>query len=179
MQVDVDSGRVVRSVPLPLALFGEGLTRIGDRLLQLTWHSGRALDFAHVDTFHLADVVGLFPADMARVLRAVGAREGPLVRERDTGLGDGWGAAYDVARGEVIVTDSSDTMAWLDPETLQQRRSAVVRHRGRALPWVNELEMVDGEVRGATAGLLCPGRDPTCTHRVQCCVPFNPAPSSP
>lgn len=158
MQVDVDTGEVLRSVPLPTALFGEGLTRIDDRLLQLTWHSGRALDFLHVDTFHSADVVGLFPADMARVLRAAG-REGPYVRERDTGLHDGWGAAYDAARREVAVTDSSDTMVWLDPETLERRRSAVVRDRGEALPWVNELEMVEGEVRlGRPAPPACAGQ---------------------
>lgn len=156
VQVDVETGEVLRSVDLPAALFGEGLTRIGDRLLQLTWHSGRALDFAHVDTFHTADVAGLFPADMARVLRAeddgAGAEAGAaaeLVRERDTGLSDGWGAAYDAARGEVAVTDMSDTMSWLDPHTLEQRRSAVVRDRGTPLPWVNELEMVEGEVRPA------------------------------
>eukprot|EP00892_Ulva_mutabilis_P000703 jgi/Ulvmu1/10633/UM066_0012.1 len=147
-EVDVDTGEVMRSVRLPTALFGEGLTRIGDRLLQLTWHSGRALDFSNIDTFHEADVVGMFPADMGRVLRTVGAREGPHVRERDTGLRDGWGAAYDAERGEVVVSDSSDTMVWLDPETLERRRSAVVRDRGRAVPWVNELEMVEGEVWG-------------------------------
>lgn len=152
-QVDVDTGEVLRSVDLPDALFGEGLTRVGDRLLQLTWHSGRALDFAHVDTFHNADVVGMFPDDMARVLRAEadgagteGAEAAPLVLERDTGLTDGWGAAYDAARGEIAVTDMSDTMSWLDPQTLERRRSAVIRDRGKALPWVNELEMVEGEV---------------------------------
>lgn len=142
----MDTGEVVRSVNLPPALFGEGLTRVGDSLLQLTWHSGRALHFSHIDTFHDADVAGLFPADMARVLRAEGGEEAALVRERDTGLTDGWGAAYDAARGEVVVTDMSETMTWLDRETLQARRSAVVRDRGRPLPWVNELEMVDGEV---------------------------------
>lgn len=67
------------------------------------------------------------------------------MRERHTGLSDGWGAAFDGT--SVVVTDSSTTMRWLDPVTLETTRAAVVRDGGRDIPWLNELEVVDGEVR--------------------------------
>src|SRR6516165_5794340 len=40
-RVEWPSGRVVRRVDLPADVFGEGLARVGDRLIQLTWRSGR------------------------------------------------------------------------------------------------------------------------------------------
>jgi len=36
-RVDIRSGRVEQSVPLPAALFGEGLAVLNHRLVQLTW----------------------------------------------------------------------------------------------------------------------------------------------
>ena len=38
--IDRASGRVLRSYDLPATMFAEGLTRIGDRLVVLTWHDG-------------------------------------------------------------------------------------------------------------------------------------------
>ena len=42
-RVDPESGVVERGVDLPADLFGEGLARVGGRLVQLTWQNGRAL----------------------------------------------------------------------------------------------------------------------------------------
>lgn len=41
--IDPNSGRVVRSAPLPAQLFGEGLAAVGEALLQLTWQEHVAL----------------------------------------------------------------------------------------------------------------------------------------
>lgn len=136
VQVDVDTGEVRRSVALPRELFGEGTARFGDKLLQLTWRRGTVLEYASVGTFHTADTVNF----------TVGATS------RDTGLRDGWGITHD---GEfAVVTDSSPTMRWLHPETLRVEREAVVYDGEAAVPWVNELEWIDGEVRPCACFLL-------------------------
>lgn len=49
-EVDLKTGRVLRSKPLPESDFGEGLTRIRDRLYQVTWKSSRAWSYS-VDNF--------------------------------------------------------------------------------------------------------------------------------
>src|SRR5664279_2800398 len=42
-RVDLTSGQVEQESKLPPELFGEGLARVGDRLVQLTWKNHRAL----------------------------------------------------------------------------------------------------------------------------------------
>ena len=44
-ELDPDTGAVRRSVPLPGQLFGEGITVVGDRIWQLTWRDGVALEW--------------------------------------------------------------------------------------------------------------------------------------
>ena len=92
----MDSGRVLRAVSLPRHLFGEGLARVGRRLLQLTWQRGTLLEYTDVSTFHRADVVN-FSAG---------------VQKRDTGLRDGWGITFDEAKNELLITDASTLMRW-------------------------------------------------------------------
>lgn len=59
------------------------------------------------------------------------------VQELQSPLRDGWGICTDGA--SLIVSDSSPTLAWLDPDTLQQQRTVEV-HDGEAIvPWVNEV----------------------------------------
>jgi glutaminyl-peptide cyclotransferase len=123
---------VLRSVTLPRHLFGEGLTRASDRLLQLTWRRGTLLEYSDVGTFHTAD--------LANFTRGVAT-------SRDTGLHDGWGITWDAASDLLVVTDSSPKMFWFDAASLALRREAVVRDGGVEVPWVNELEWIDGEAR--------------------------------
>jgi glutamine cyclotransferase len=49
-EVDMLTGEVLRSRDLPYEDFGEGLTRHGGRLFQLTWQSGKTWSYA-VDDF--------------------------------------------------------------------------------------------------------------------------------
>lgn len=143
VQVDVDSGRVVRSVQLPRTHFGEGLTRTSSgSLLQLTWRSGTVFEYPDLATFHTGNFT------LAAAAAASGAAPGApaAVVQRHSGLQDGWGIAADGA-GALVVTDSSDTLYWLDESSLSQQRSAVITFEGVPLAWVNELEWVEGEVR--------------------------------
>lgn len=116
-RVAFPSGDVVKSVPLDREFFGEGLALVGDRLIQLTWRSKRAFIYDR-ESFAL---VGEFPYQT-----------------------EGWGLTYDGA--SLILSDGSDTLFFLDPQTYQETRSLKVTLDGRPLERLNELEYIRGEV---------------------------------
>ena len=116
-QVEWPTGRVLRRVALPPDVFGEGLARVGDRLVQLTWRSGRG-----------------FVYDL-RTLR--------LLREFRY-EGEGWGLAYDGA--SLILSDGTDVLTYLDPERFTPTRRLAVTWNGRPLHRLNELEFIEGAV---------------------------------
>lgn len=55
MQVNLATGAIIKSVPLPEQYFGEGITIVNDKIYQLTWTSGQCfrytMDFALDKTF--------------------------------------------------------------------------------------------------------------------------------
>ena len=55
----------------------------------------------------------------------------------NTGLKDGWGLTNDGTH--LIVTDSSDTLHWIDPTTFKKIRSLTIKDGDQALPWFNEV----------------------------------------
>jgi glutamine cyclotransferase len=98
-------------------LFGEGVTRLGDRIYQLTWRSRVGLVFAEAD---------LEPLQVFRI------------------PGEGWGLTND---GEsLIYSDGSHFLTWLDPETLQPTRRQPVTEAGRPVSRLNELEWINGRI---------------------------------
>ncbi|PRW50773.1 glutamine cyclotransferase [Chlorella sorokiniana] len=119
-EVDLETGQVLRSKALPERDFGEGVTRLGDRLYQVTWMSGRAWSYA----------VGNFDD----------------AKEITTPLKDGWGITSDGTH--LIVGDSSETLYWLDPATLEVARKVTVTDNGQPVKWLNELEWVEGLIWG-------------------------------
>jgi glutamine cyclotransferase len=116
-RVDLRSGRVLASRALPPDRFGEGLALLHGRLYQLTWKEGIAYSY---------DAVTLAPRDSFRY------------------VGEGWGLATDGT--SLIMSDGSDSLRVLSPETFQVQRSIHVHYRGAPLTQINELEYVNGEV---------------------------------
>lgn len=116
-RVDVESGEVERMVRLEPSYFGEGITVLDGRLYQLTWRSGRAFVY-DVDSF---ERLGSFQYG-----------------------GEGWGLADDGER--LIMSDGSERIRFLDPETFEVVRTIRVRAQGRPVVRLNELEFVDGEI---------------------------------
>jgi glutamine cyclotransferase len=116
-RVEWPSGRVLRRVSLPPDVFGEGLARVGNRLVQLTWRSGRGFVY---------DVATL------RLLREFRYE------------GEGWGLAYDGT--SLVLSDGTDVLTYLDPERLTPTRRLAVTWNGRPLRRLNELEVIEGEV---------------------------------
>lgn len=99
------------------SLFGEGITRLGDRIYQLTWRAGLLLEY---------DAADLSPLRTQRI----GTQ--------------GWGITHN--GGELIYSDGSPRLYFLEPETLSLKRSLDVTLNGRPLPRINELEWINGEI---------------------------------
>jgi glutaminyl-peptide cyclotransferase len=116
-QIDPKTGKVLRFVPVPRQYFAEGLARVGDRLIQITWQEGTAL---------LWDL-------------ATFERRGELPYS-----GEGWGLCYDGQR--LIMSDGSDRLSFRDPATFATTGSVNVTLDGRPAMELNELECVDGAV---------------------------------
>jgi glutaminyl-peptide cyclotransferase len=116
-RVDPESGVVEQKIELPAHLFGEGLTRVGGRLVQLTWQDGRAL------VWNLAN----------------------LHKEKEfTYQGEGWGLCFDGQH--LIMSDGSEKLSLRDPETFAKVGEILVRRAGRPVRNLNELECVEGVV---------------------------------
>jgi len=116
-RVAFPSGEVLQQVAVPPEYFGEGLTMVGDRLIQLTWKSKKAFVYDR-QTFGL---LGDFAYDT-----------------------EGWGLTYDGT--SLIKSDGSDALFFLDPETYQRTRTVQVTLDGRRIQRLNELEWIRGEV---------------------------------
>lgn len=115
--VDLATGSVRRRRALSERYFGEGLARVGERLVQLTWTSGRAIVFSR-DDFE-------------------------PVRELEY-AGEGWGLCFDGER--LVMSDGSAWLSFRDPDTFAEQQRVRVTHAGRPLGRLNELECVDGLV---------------------------------
>ncbi len=111
------TGRVLAQVELPEPLFGEGITVVGDRIWQLTWKSGIAIER---DRDTLAE------------------------RSRASYDGEGWGLCYDGQR--LVMSDGSDRLTFRDPATFEPLGSVVVRRDGQPVTEINELECAGGAV---------------------------------
>ncbi|BBZ07951.1 glutaminyl-peptide cyclotransferase [Mycolicibacterium doricum] len=117
-QLDPATGAVRRSTPLPGRYFGEGLTAVGDRIWQVTYRDGVAIEW---------DAKTFTPA-----------REVPIE-------GEGWGVCYD--GGQIVRSDGTDRLRFVAPADFTEAGSiAVTRPDGEVVTGLNELECVDGQV---------------------------------
>jgi glutamine cyclotransferase len=116
-EVELETGRVLRRVGLADHYFGEGLARVGDRLIQLTWRSG------------VAFVYGL---------------EDFRFRGVHQYAGEGWGLCWDGER--LVMSDGSATLSFRDPDSFRLLGSVDVTLNGVPLENLNELECVAGQV---------------------------------
>jgi glutamine cyclotransferase len=116
-KVDLASGRVEKQRSLPSMYFGEGIAILGGRLYELTWKSGVGI------------VYDLASFNMLRTFKY---------------SGEGWGLTQDGK--QLILSDGSPKIRFLDPETFAVVREIEVRDHGAPVERLNELEYVDGEI---------------------------------
>ena len=114
-RVDRDSGEVREARALPSEVFGEGLARVDDRLIQLTWRQGEALVW-NLDGFEEVERLGY--------------------------RGEGWGLCFDGR--SLVMSDGSSKLTFRDPETFEVVRQVVVVMGDGAVGRLNELECVEG-----------------------------------
>jgi glutamine cyclotransferase len=110
-RLELKSGRILNRRLLNAALFGEGLTLLDHRLVQLTWKSGSAFFYA--------------PAD----LRQTGGF---------AFSGEGWGST--VADGRLVISDGSPRLRFFDGTDYRHVASLEVTEHGRPVEGLNELE---------------------------------------
>jgi glutamine cyclotransferase len=115
--VDLASGRVLRSVVIPPGLFGEGIVDWKDELVSVTWHGGTGFRWSLGDFRRL----GEFHYD-----------------------GEGWALTKDAHN--LILSDGTPVLRYLDPATLKVVRRLSVTAEGRPVERLNELEYVKGEI---------------------------------
>lgn len=116
-KVELQTGKVVKEHKLADDLFGEGLARVDNRLIQLTWTTERGFVY-DLDTF--------------RILREFSYKT------------EGWGLTFDGTN--LIMSDGSDALIFLDAQTFQPVRKLSVKRNGRAVSQLNELEYIEGEI---------------------------------
>jgi glutamine cyclotransferase len=116
-KVDLASGQVLQSKDIPPQYFGEGLTAWGDTLVGLTWQTQTGFVF-DLKTFELKSQFA-YP-------------------------GEGWGLTHNGK--ELIMSDGTSTLRFLDPKTFLEVRRVKVTADGIAVDQLNELEVVEGEI---------------------------------
>ncbi len=116
-RVDLQTGKVQRQIALHGGLFGEGVTIWDDRLIQLTYKDG----------------IGL-----------VYGKENLTEIDKFSYSTEGWGLTSDGL--ELIMSDGTENLHLLDPETFEERGRLQVRIGGVPLRGINELEYVRGEI---------------------------------
>jgi len=122
-EVDINTGTVLRHVALPNDVFGEGVTVWGDQIVQLTWQNG------YLMTWDLGTM-----QQKSRV----------AYRQIDRSLKQGWGITHDGK--QLIISDGSAVLRFVDPKTWRTVRRVKVRSGLRSIRNLNELEYVNGEV---------------------------------
>jgi glutamine cyclotransferase len=116
-EVELQTGRVIREYDLPSEYFGEGLTNWGSTLVQITWKSHTGFVYDR------------------RTFRQIRSFHD---------AGEGWGLTQD--GHNLILSDGTATLRFLDPENFQQVKSLIVTDHGKPVQKINELEYIHGEV---------------------------------
>jgi len=114
---EAKTGKLIRQRRLDPRIFGEGIAPAGDRLVSLTWMDERGFIWLLDDFAPL----GAFSYE-----------------------GEGWGLA--ATPTELVMSDGSATLRFLDPDTLAVKRLLAVTLDGAPMFELNELEWVDGVI---------------------------------
>ncbi len=118
-KTDYKTGSVSKSIPLSQEFFGEGITVFNGKLYQLTWQNKVGFIY-NAETFEKEKTFNYF-ADV-----------------------EGWGLTHNDKH--LIMSDGTNKIYFLDPETQKMVRSINVYSDTNAISELNELEWIDGKI---------------------------------
>jgi glutaminyl-peptide cyclotransferase len=116
-KVQLETGKVLMRTELPADVFGEGIVDWADQIIALTWKT-----------------------QLGFVLKL---KDFSLVK-RFNYPGEGWGITRNDK--ELVMSDGSAQLRFINPHTLTEIRRLTVTANGRPVDRLNELEWVAGEV---------------------------------
>lgn len=116
-KVDLKTGEVLEIRNLDNTYFGEGAVIVGNKIVQITWRSGKGFVYGK-NTFDLLETF--------------------------TYPGEGWGLTYDGR--SLIMSDGTAVLRYLDPATFRETGTLEVYGDSGPVNSLNELEFVDGQI---------------------------------
>jgi glutamine cyclotransferase len=116
-KTNLETGTVLQRVDLQPEFFGEGITIVKDRIVQLTWKSRTGFVY-DLKNFRLL--------------------------QQFSYSGEGWGLATDSQ--ELFMSDGTSEIRVLDAETFREKRRLKVHDGSKPIDQLNELEFVEGQI---------------------------------
>jgi glutamine cyclotransferase len=116
-RVDLESGRILKKIDVPVPYFAEGLAALNGKLYQLTWQHNIGFIYDAQTFDHLGDF---------------------------NYQGEGWGLATDGQ--SLILSDGSNRLRFIDPNGFRVTRTITVTDGNQPVRELNELEYVNGEI---------------------------------
>lgn len=116
-KVDIKTGKVLKKVDMNKDIFAEGLTLLNDTIYQLSWQNHLVFSYS------------------AKDLSPIGTANWS---------GEGWGLTNDGK--QLIISDGSDKLYFVEPRTLKLNKVLSVADQYGAVNNLNELEMIDGYI---------------------------------
>ncbi|MEY2649003.1 MAG: hypothetical protein RL282_1716 [Bacteroidota bacterium] len=117
-KVEIKTGKILSTIQLNDAVFAEGITILRDTLYQLSWQNHEV---------YIYDV-----------------KKEPKKITTLPWSGEGWGITNDGI--QLIISDGSDKLYFVEPGTLKLKKVLSIRDQYGAVNNLNELEMIDGYV---------------------------------
>lgn len=116
-RVELETGRVLKKIDVPAVYFAEGLALFNGRLHQLTWQNQQGF---------------VYDLDSFNMIRSFSY------------TGEGWGLTHD--ERSLILSDGTNRIRFLNPDTFEVQRVIAVQDNGREINQLNELEYIKGEI---------------------------------
>ena len=118
-KVDIKTGKVLQKIDLDKQYFGEGMTIFNNKIYWLTWQAKKGFVY-NLDTFK---------------------KEKEFTYNNSK---EGWGLTHNGS--ELIKSDGTHKIWFLDPETLKEKKSIQAYTNKYAVGDLNELELVNGKL---------------------------------
>ncbi len=118
-KVEIKTGKVLQKIDLDKKYFGEGMTIFNNKIYWLTWQARKGFIY----DFETFKQLGSFNYNNSN---------------------EGWGLTHDDT--ELIKTDGTNKIWFLDAKTLKEKRAIQVYTHDRPLDKLNEIEYINGKI---------------------------------